>query len=242
MAKADLPQEFRKRLQAITAKRAKTVIEHILKHGSISTEQLKDVYDYNHPPRAIRDVRENGIPLEKFSVKGADGRTIAAYRFGDLSKITSAKLGGRVAWPKKFKQTLIEMYGCACGVCLADYESRYLQIDHRVPYEVVGDTDETPDPADFLLVCGSCNRAKSWSCEHCQNWTTDKKVTVCRTCYWANPQNHAHIALRLIRRLDLTWSGEEVDDYEDLVRISAHDAQPLPDFVKQVLKERLAED
>lgn len=81
--------------RTITAKRPKTVIDHILKHGFITTEELKDNYGYNHPPRAVRDVRENGIPLETFRVTGSDGRKIAAYRFGELSGGAVRKLSGR---------------------------------------------------------------------------------------------------------------------------------------------------
>jgi len=57
------PPDFIKLLHSVKAKRPRTVIEHILKHGQISTEELKDIYGYNHPPRAIRDVREHGIPV-----------------------------------------------------------------------------------------------------------------------------------------------------------------------------------
>jgi hypothetical protein len=49
----------------VTAKRPKTVIGHILKHGQITTEELKNLYGYNHPPRAARDVKEHGIPIER---------------------------------------------------------------------------------------------------------------------------------------------------------------------------------
>jgi hypothetical protein len=73
-----LPEWFLERLESITAKRAKTVIDHILKHGHITTEQLKDLYGYDHPPRAARDVREQGIPLETFRVSGSQGRSIAS--------------------------------------------------------------------------------------------------------------------------------------------------------------------
>ena len=46
-------------------------------------------------------------------------------------------------------------------------DERVLQIDHRVPYEVGGDDkSETLNPDDFMLLSGSANRAKSWSCEH----------------------------------------------------------------------------
>jgi hypothetical protein len=82
MSKPKLPSDFVKRCKSVTAKRPKTVIDHMLKHGFITTEQLKDDYGYNHPPRAVRDVKEHGIPIEMFRVEGRDGRKIAAYRFG----------------------------------------------------------------------------------------------------------------------------------------------------------------
>lgn len=78
--KGRYPEEFLEKLKGVTAKRAKTVIDHILEHGSISTEELKDIYGYGHPPRAVRDVREQGIPIGTFGVIGKNGRKIAAYR------------------------------------------------------------------------------------------------------------------------------------------------------------------
>ena len=38
----DYPIEFIELLQSVTAKRPKTVIEHILKNGFITSEELKD--------------------------------------------------------------------------------------------------------------------------------------------------------------------------------------------------------
>ena len=76
--KQDLPADFIQKCKAVTAKRPRTVIEHILEHGYITTEELRSIYGYNHPPRAARDVREQGIPLETFRVTGADGRKICS--------------------------------------------------------------------------------------------------------------------------------------------------------------------
>ena len=78
--KDKLSDEFLARLNSVTAKRPKTVIQYILKHGFITTEDLKNL-GYEHAPRAARDVREQGIPLETFRVKDSTGKSIAAYRF-----------------------------------------------------------------------------------------------------------------------------------------------------------------
>jgi hypothetical protein len=82
-------KEFLDLLNSVDNKRPKTVIQHILKHGFITSQELKDEYGYNHPPRAVRDVKEQGIPIISFRIKGTDGRSIAAYKFGDPNDITN---------------------------------------------------------------------------------------------------------------------------------------------------------
>jgi len=235
-----LPKEFIDLCHSVTAKRPKTVIDHILKYGSITTEELKEKYGYNHPPRAVRDVREHGIPLETFRVTGSDGREIAAYRFGDVSIQRFKRLSGRTGLSKKIKDALVEKYGCKCFIYLEEVDDRELQIDHRVPYEVGGDGEGAElDPEDFMLLSGSANRAKSWSCEHCENWNNIKDRTICLTCYWAYPENYSHIATRQIRRLDLVWQGKEVDIYEKLKAEAQSLEKEIPSFVKEILEREI---
>lgn len=237
MATKKPSKDFLSRLETVKSKRPRTVVKHILKHGFITTEQLKAKYGYNHPPRAARDVREQGIPLETFTVEGSDGRKIAAYRFGDSSVIRRGFLGGRRAFPKAFKVALLKSGGGRCHICYSEHAGRYLQIDHRIPYEVAGDVafDER-DTASYMLLCASCNRAKSWSCEHCTNWTELKSERTCATCYWASPESYKHIAMQDARRLDLVWLGTETHVYDEL-RDSADAAkEPMPAHVKRILQ------
>jgi hypothetical protein len=234
---SDYPPEFLELLRSVTGRRARIVIDHILQHGSITTEQLKIIYGYNHPPRAIKDVRDHGIPIEKFSVKDNDGKTIAAYRFGDLSAVRAGILSGRKVFSRAFKTVLIEMQGAKCAICATRYEARYLQIDHRVPYEIGGDP-VSASQSEFMLLCGSCNRAKSWTCEHCPNWQ-EKSPDVCRACYWANPVNYQHVATEPIRRLDIHWRGIEVEDYERLATHAASENITVADYIKTVLAKLL---
>lgn len=63
MAMESPEDKVRRLLESIRNKRTRIVIEHILEHGHITTEELERDYGYNHPPRAARDVREAGIPL-----------------------------------------------------------------------------------------------------------------------------------------------------------------------------------
>jgi hypothetical protein len=223
---------------SVADKRPKTVIDHILEHGQITTEELKTLYGYDHPPRAARDVREKGIPLETFRVVGANGRKIAAYRFANLEKTTLRRMAGRTSLSKKIRDELIAAHGSCCFIYQEQMNAGELQIDHRIPYEIAGDVGES-QCEDFMLLCASANRAKSWSCEHCENWLNLKDVKVRRTCYWAFPEFYQHIALRQIRRLDLMWQGPEVQDYENLRQRADAQGKALPDFVKELLIKTL---
>jgi hypothetical protein len=128
--------------------------------------------------------------------------------------------------------------GSRCQICLAQLEERYLQIDHRVPYEVAGDVKlDERDTESYMLLCGSCNRAKSWSCEHCPNWTGTKSGGVCQTCYWASPEAYKHIALVAARRLDLVWTGRETEVFDELQSRAKAAGEPMPEHVKRLLRQ-----
>jgi hypothetical protein len=240
MSKQTLQEDFLKLIALITNKRAKIVIDHIVEHGFITTEDLETTYGYSHPPRAARDVREAGIPLETFTIKSNQGKSIAAYKFGDLSKIRHNRIGGRLIFSKEFRNQLYEACNGKCAICNGTFEQRYLQIDHRVPYEIIGDLEHFQQYIkDYVLLCASCNRAKSWSCEHCKNWTDMKSIDMCKTCYWGNPENYDHVALEKIRRLELTWQDEGVKSFENLKKEANKNGIKLPDFVKQLIENRI---
>jgi hypothetical protein len=224
--------------RSVEAKRARTVIDHILEHGIITNDELSDVYGYDHPPRAIRDVRENGIPLITHSVTSPKtGRRMGAYTFDDISKIKAGRVGGRKAFSKQFKQGLVALYGSRDTITNQVMDERYLQIDHRVPYEVAGDDSGPLDPHEFMLLDASSNRAKSWSCEHCENFQKKRDLTICRSCFWASPENYSHIAETQSRRVELVWSGDEVSVFERLKAASTQSGIDLVAYIKRRLSE-----
>ncbi len=235
-----LPDDFLQLCRSVTAKRPKAVIDHILEYGFITTEDLKETYGYNHPPRAARDVREHGIPLETFRVVGSDGRKIAAYRFGDISKARFSRFSGRTGLSKQIKDALVNSYGCRCFIYLEEVDERELQIDHRVPFEVDGEPDLAPE--NFMLLCGSANRAKSWACEHCQNWIELRDKSICLSCYWAYPENYLHIEMRQVRRIDLLWEGDEVAVYEALKQRAMSLGKAISSFVKEIIEQEISYD
>ncbi len=226
-----------KRLLKITDKRPATVIKHILEHGSISTEELEKIYGYKHPPRAVRDVRERGVNVETFKIKSSDGRSIGAYRFGSPVFIENkiSKAAGRTALSSALRNALIERYGARCFVYNQEIEERFLQVDHRIPFEIGGEPQED-NLESFMLLCPSANRAKSWSCEHCPNWR-EKDVKVCATCFWAAPENYSHIAGKPEKHIVITFTGNEIKDYESLIRlVGVEDAEKT---IKELIKDFL---
>jgi hypothetical protein len=224
----------------VTAKRAKIVINHIIKHGFITTEELKDLYNYSHPPRAARDVREQGIPLDTYTVTDKGGRKIGAYKFGDPNEIEAHKLGGRKVFSKLFKETLINRNGAKCAISNEQYDARYLQIDHRLPYEVAGDTiGSERQPEMFMLLTGTAQRQKSWSCEHCDNFITQKSIEICQQCYWAYPENYTHVAMREERRVDIVFSGEETSSFDLLKDQSDAANLSIQTLIKTIINENI---
>lgn len=242
MSLDDLPKDFLRQCKAVTKKRPRTVIDHILKNGFVTTQELRDVYGYNHPPRAARDVREEGIPLETFRVEGPDGRKIGAYRFGDPRKARFSRLSGRTAFSKALKRRLVEKYGSKCVIYLEMFPEAELEIDHRIPFEVIGDDAENMDDPDaYMLLSASANRAKSWACEHCENWQELKESDICRRCYWAFPEEYDHVAMREVRRVDILWSGGDVAVYDKLKEKTLESQKELPEYVKRLIERHLKE-
>ena len=216
----EYPKKFLELLNSVSAKRPKTVIQHILKFGFITSKELKDIYGYNHPPRAIRDVRELGIPIETYRIVDDEKKSIAAYKFGNPNNIKNnlAKSAGRTVLSKVLKQALIEKYGSQCFIYLESQPSAQLQVDHRIPYEIGGDHDEN-DIDYYMLLSPSANRAKSWTCEHCQNWSK-KDINFCMKCFWAHPENYDHVAGKFEKIIFLIFTGDEIEDYNKLIALS----------------------
>ena len=229
-----LSKKILNRLNAITDKRPSTVIQHIIKHGYITTEELASKYGYEHAPRAARDVRERGVNLVTYRVKSSDGRSIAAYKFGDPVFVDNkiSKAGGRTALSQALKKALIDKYGAVCFVYLQPMEERLLQIDHRVPYEIGGEQTDNIDC--YMLLSPSANRAKSWTCEHCPNWTI-KDIEFCSNCFWAHPENYSHIAGREERLIVITFSDNEIEDYNQLISLVGK--EKAEDKIKELISD-----
>jgi len=78
-----------------------------------------------------------------------------------------------------------------------------------------------------MLLSPSANRAKSWTCENCENWFR-KEATYCVKCFWAFPENYEHVAGKQQRVITIIFTGDEVEDYRHLIEISGlEEAQRL---------------
>jgi HNH endonuclease len=227
--KPAVPKELRDRIAKVTNKRARFVLDAIVKKGRVTTEEINRA-GYDHPPRAAQDVRDLGFRLKTIKVKHSNGRTIAGYVF-DEGELEAGKEGRRLL-PKKQRDTLIHAAGDKCQICGAEHN---LQVDHRIPYEVAGES-QSVEERPYQILCGSCNRKKSWACEHCQNWLQDKSLDVCRSCYWAEPSAYSHVAMQQQRRADLVWIGDEVMDFERIRGEAVRHQRTVPEEIIQILK------
>lgn len=223
----NFPPELLARIKEVTNKRARIVLDTIVKNGRITTEELK-ILGYDHPPRAARDVRELGFTLITTMVTGSEGKRMAAYSLG--TALDAAK-SGRLQLPKKERDAVIAAAGQKCQICGATHD---LQVDHRVPYQVAGET-LAGQPDVYMVLDGTCNRRKSWACEHCQNLLNKRLVSVCQTCYWANPEQHSHVAMENIRRVDLVFNGQESETFDRFRSLCAKSGVDVPVAIKRLL-------
>jgi hypothetical protein len=240
MGKATVDPRILALCEQVTAKRARAVIDHILAHGSVTNDDLSEM-GYTHPPRAIRDVRELGIPIITGSaVSAKTGRRMGSYTFGNPDEIKAGRIDGRRAFSKAFKAELIDRYGARDTITGEALEERYLQIDHRVPYQVAGDdAGSSLDVEDFMLLDASSQRAKSWSCEHCDNWLKILDPLICAECFWAFPEDHRHVAMKQKRRADVTWQGDETAEFDRLKTMAEANGITPADLIKRFVRAGL---
>ncbi len=202
MARTPVDSRIQAIAQTLTG-RARILVDIIIRKGSATMEDIT-AKGYAHAARAPGDVRDAGIPLVTTIVKSKKtGRRMAVYSFGDPAAVVDGRFAGRATIPKNVKKRLVLRDGERCAACLHPYAARELQVDHSVPFRVGGDpaTD-----AGFALLCRSCQRSKSWSCEHCPNWEK-RKASVCSTCFWAAPARYSHVATRQERRVTLVFTA-----------------------------------
>lgn len=213
----------------------------MLDKGSISTDDLNDL-GYNHPPRVIGDIRDAGIPIITGRGTSHSGKRMAVYSFGSPDDIQEGRVGGRSAFSKKFKAELLEYYGAEDRITGARLGERVLQIDHRIPYRVAGDIGlQDHDVRSFMLLDASSQRAKSWSCENCPNMSPGRRdVDVCRTCFWAFPEDYRHIATLQIRRTDIVWQDEFVPVHDKIKEMAAKEGLTIPELIRQLAAAKVS--
>ena len=90
-----------------------------------------------------------------------------------------------------------------------------------------------------MLLDASSQRAKSWSCEQCQNWRESLDETVCRSCYWAFPEYYTyytHVAGEQVRRVDIEWRGSEIKAFEKLRDRAKRDDITVAAYIKGLVR------
>jgi hypothetical protein len=226
-----IPADTRALIELVTNKRARFLLDGIVERGLVSTEEISNA-GYDHPPRAAQDVRDLGFPLKTVKVKHSNGRSIAAYTL-DLERLQKTGMAGRRSLSKKDRQKFIAGAGGRCQVCSSTLN---LQVDHRVPYQVSGESQGAGLDV-FQVLCGPCNRKKSWACEHCPNFLRTKEAEVCRTCYWSGSDAYTHVAMVEERRTDLIWVGKpETDVADKLSREAKTVGKTATEYIKEILK------
>lgn len=159
---------------------------------------------------------------------------MARYSLGTAEQIRVGQIG-RTSFSKKFKDALLAEYGPFDGITGAQHEPRALQIDHRIPYRVAGDAGlATNDVTAFMLLDAKSNRIKGFSCQNCPNFVDLRDTLICKTCFWAHPEEYLHVAMQDIRRVEIVWQGAEVADYTKLKHQAEQDGVSVQELLKRL--------
>lgn len=190
------------------SKRAREAAALILENGSCTTTDLEN-YGYKHAPRVIRDLKEAGVeilttPERYFDSDNEKPKTRARYTIVGVDPNRKS----RRPIPKRVSNVVKSSGRCeACG------SSINLQVDHRVPFEIGGET--IPHVVDELMpLCGSCNRSKSWTCENCHNWEV-RDPRICKECYWSSPNKYNHVSMNQERKIQIAITDPNIIKYLD---------------------------
>lgn len=215
--------------------RGRKLLEYLLEHGEASTYDIETVLGEAHAPSAVRDLRDRGVPVVLVRREQVNGKQRGVYQLDPTAPLHAGMIG-RTGISKQFKDRLIEHYGARCRVCGTEYKSRYLQPDHRIPQRVGGDElDSQRRVESYMPLCGPDNRAKSYECERCPNWTL-RDPDVCRRCYWAFPEDYDHVATKPERRETIVWSGDkEIGLYRELSVQAKAVGMSIANFIKSRL-------
>lgn len=168
-------------------------------------------FGYKHSPRAVGDLRDSGVNVVKVMERYTDPDTGTDKRRArySIAGVTAGKVSRH---PFSKKTTDAVKASGHCEVCGA---LPPLQVDHRVPFEIAGETYPHV-VAELMPLCPSCNRTKSWECEHCPNRSV-KNTSVCKSCMWASPERYQHVATRQVREIRATLNNaDDIRRFDEL--------------------------
>lgn len=196
--------------------RERAVVDAIKDHGYFIKYDLNGKgLDEAQGPRAIKDVEERGIPIERMSrIKVPQSkRPIARYAFGDTNKIDENRRLGRQTYVYSLKNKMIAVFGPYCVFCGRKLDPSELQIDHKLPVKYFGElpVKERDDVNNYQLVCKRCNKQKEKAIEYgcAKICFKSGNEEVIKSCYWYDPINYTHICMKPSRELQLVFNGEE---------------------------------
>lgn len=232
MAPLKVSAELQAAIEAVTNKRARVALDHIVEHGYVTGADLQAA-GYSEYRRAIMDCRDLGFAIKQTPSPAGGGRRAWTL---DLDAAQRAGRTGRKNFSKAFRVKLLSTANGHCEVCGASQADRSLQVDHRIPYEIdPGSGDEVE--SEYQMLCPSCNRSKSWTCEsECPNWEA-RDPRVCATCMWASPDDYRHIATEERRQVTITWDGVEGVSAFERLSAEAEEAGLSPaDYLRERLR------
>ena len=65
-----------------------------------------------------------------------------------------------------------------------------------------------------------------------------KDPDFCVKCFWAHPEEYSHIAGKEQRQIIITFTGDEIEDYNKLIALVG--IEKAEDTIKEIINQQLA--
>jgi hypothetical protein len=183
-------KEFLDLLVSNFSKRGNFVRDTMLTKGSVTRW---DMLGAGYDPVAVCDLTSLGVTVSTKMIS-EKGKSSMEYTLNPQAFIDRAE--SRMFMTPKERRRFFRSYGCKCLTCSLTLDPRSLQVDHRIPFILVGNSLVKLEGYSALKpACPSCNSTREDICRECiKKRGTNHEVLECRTCYWAYPENYTHIA------------------------------------------------
>lgn len=221
--------------------RAKAAADLLMEKGVITKYDFEETHvPVSQAPRAIRDLKDHGIPIEtlrKISVPQAKTK-VNRYTLGSIDNINTSMRYGRMYDPTGMKEKLAKLHGDVCVFCGKKLTAKDRELDHKLPVNIFGDLSpvERLNPDNYQLVCRGCNRLKREATSHGAFDDQREGMDIVKQNYWYDPvQYRKNRDDRLYAHNVIVWNtSKDIQAYKQISQYAKDSSKSFQEALKDI--------